>query len=200
LPQQQQAQPSQQEAEQPQQQSLQQAVAQPPSPQQQQAQPSQQEAEQPQQQSQQRVVAQPPSPQAQQVQQQPQQQPDMQSSVEDQWQHDQSLSQEAHANANADADGPICPICQQAIGEEELKTLPCGHDMHDECIMNWQSTKGLPIDQCCPYKCSALGRAVAPVEEIQPEQQASRYANEASPLSAQAVAQAIAEAREAAGA
>lgn len=45
-------------------------------------------------------------------------------------------------------ENPLCPICQNPFGlHEPVKTLPCGHFFHPNCIDNWLTTNvSCPVD------------------------------------------------------
>ena len=39
---------------------------------------------------------------------------------------------------------------------EDRQALPCMHVFHARCIERYASCKGLPIEQCCAFKCNVL--------------------------------------------
>jgi hypothetical protein len=54
-----------------------------------------------------------------------------------------------------DEEEPCCPICLEVYGEGEwLKTLPCQHCFHEDCILRWfKDSKHCPM---CRFDCEKL--------------------------------------------
>lgn len=49
------------------------------------------------------------------------------------------------------APGQVCPVCQSPLeGEQDVRTLPCGHVLHDECAQEWRAEN--PGN--CPQNCN----------------------------------------------
>ena len=49
----------------------------------------------------------------------------------------------------------LCVICRGSmLVSEDRQALPCMHVFHTHCIEEYANCKGLPIDQCCPFKCN----------------------------------------------
>lgn len=61
------------------------------------------------------------------------------------------------ASPARDEDPPICVICRAPmLVSEDRQALPCMHVFHARCIERYASCKGLPIEQCCAFKCNVL--------------------------------------------
>lgn len=65
-------------------------------------------------------------------------------------------------------DNNVCVICMQEFGDLELKTLQCGHVLHQVCHDDWRRVANVTFD-ACPNKCH-LSNMVnrAPADDQQP--------------------------------
>lgn len=51
----------------------------------------------------------------------------------------------------ASADSTICPICQEVLEVgEQIRKLPCGHEFHDPCILQWVGGEQMSQNMNCP--------------------------------------------------
>ena len=62
-----------------------------------------------------------------------------------------------------------CHMCNKMLAHDgcPIKTLPCGHNFHEQCMSDYATAMDEIIDNCCPACCPAIEETHA--ENMPPE-------------------------------
>ena len=74
---------------------------------------------------------------------------------------------------SVEGSGITCVICMQGIHQgEDIKRLPCSHQLHEGCYAQWMAVSNVP-DGSCPMRChrsAGGGLAVADLPRVEIEE------------------------------
>jgi hypothetical protein len=72
-------------------------------------------------------------------------------------QSSEPVSTGSHVEPRASTPVAECVVCQESLGDGELRTLPCGHVFHEACIAQWEIATPMPT---CPVCRTRIGTGV----------------------------------------